>query len=80
VIGLEDRGVIAPGKRADLNVIDFERLRIGAPRVVTDLPAGGTRLLQDAEGYVATIVGGEVTRREGADTGARPGRLVRASS
>ncbi|MEY2967247.1 MAG: hypothetical protein RLY50_1297, partial [Actinomycetota bacterium] len=78
VIGLDDRGVIAPGKRADVNVIDFDRLRLNFPHSVADLPAGGSRLLQSADGYVATIVAGEVTRRDGADTGARPGRLVRA--
>jgi len=78
VIGLSDRGVIAPGRRADLNVIDFENLRINFPTAVADLPAGGTRLLQSADGYVATVVNGRITRRNGADTGERPGRLVRA--
>jgi N-acyl-D-aspartate/D-glutamate deacylase len=76
-VGLRDRGVIAPGYKADLNVIDFERLRLHAPRMVYDLPAGGRRLIQDADGYVATIVSGEVTYRSGAPTGALPGRLVR---
>ncbi len=75
--GLKDRGVLAPGYRADVNVIDFDRLRLGAPRMVRDLPAGGRRLLQDAEGYVATICAGKVTFREGVPTGALPGRLVR---
>lgn len=78
VLGLTDRGVVAVGKRADLNVIDFDNLRINAPYEVDDLPAGGRRLLQSAEGYVATIVNGAVTRRNGNDTGQRPGRLVRA--
>ncbi len=78
VLGFDDRGVIAPGKRADLNVIDFGELRLAPPRVVRDLPAGGSRLMQDAHGYVATIVNGVVTRRDGVDTGARPGRLVRS--
>ena len=78
VIGLDDRGVIEPGRRADINVIDFDRLRLNFPHSVADLPAGGSRLLQSADGYVATVVAGEVTRRDGADTGARPGRLVRA--
>ncbi|MFI0355798.1 amidohydrolase family protein [Actinomadura sp. 9N407] len=77
--GLTDRGVIAEGKRADLNVIDFDALRLHAPRMAHDLPAGGGRLLQDADGYVATIVGGTVTRRDSADTGARPGRLIRGA-
>jgi N-acyl-D-aspartate/D-glutamate deacylase len=75
--GLGDRGRVATGRRADLNVIDFDRLTLHAPHAVTDLPAGGTRLLQDASGYRATIVNGEVTRRDDADTGARPGRLLR---
>ena len=74
--GLADRGRIAEGLRADLNVIDLDHLRLHAPRAVHDLPAGGIRLLQDASGYRATIVAGEVTRRDGADTGARPGRLL----
>ena len=78
VMGLDDRGVIAVGKRADINVIDFENLQITPPRAVDDLPAGGRRLLQGAVGYDATIVDGVVTRRHGTDTGARPGRLVRA--
>jgi N-acyl-D-aspartate/D-glutamate deacylase len=78
VLGLHDRGAIAAGKRADLNIIDFENLRINPPHEADDLPAGGRRLLQSADGYVATIVNGVITRRDGADTGARPGRLVRA--
>ena len=75
--GLGDRGVLAPGKRADINVIDFDRLGLGLPYATRDLPAGGQRFLQAANGYLATIVHGEVTREEDADTGARPGRLVR---
>jgi N-acyl-D-aspartate/D-glutamate deacylase len=75
--GFADRGRIAEGLRADLNVIDAEQLQLHAPRVVHDLPAGGARILQGATGYKATIVGGEITRRDGADTGARPGRLLR---
>ena len=78
-IGLHDRGTLAPGLRADLNLIDYDRLRIHAPRVVYDLPAGGRRLMQGAEGYRATIVAGAVVRRDGVATGARPGRLVRGS-
>ena len=77
LFGLGDRGVVAEGKKADLNVIDFERLTLHMPRMAYDLPAGGARLLQDADGYVATVVSGEVTRRRGEDTGARPGRLLR---
>ena len=78
VLGLSDRGRIAPGLRADINIIDFDKLELHAPRAVNDLPAGGRRLVQSASGYVATIVNGIVTRRDGADTGERPGRLVRA--
>jgi len=75
--GLHDRGRIEVGCRADLNVIDFERLRVLPPELVTDLPADGRRLVQRAEGYDATIVAGTVVMRDGVDTGERPGRLVR---
>ena len=78
-IGLHDRGVLAPGMRADLNLIDHDRLRLGAPEIVYDLPAGGRRLMQRAEGFAATIVAGEVVRRDGIPTGALPGRLVRGA-
>ena len=78
--GFADRGTVAVGKRADLNVIDFERLRICPPVLRHDLPTGVSRILQPAEGYLATLVHGEVTRRHDADTGARPGRLVRGSA
>lgn len=76
-IGLHDRGVLAPGYRADLNVIDYDRLRLRVPEVVYDLPSGGRRLMQRAEGYVATIVAGQPVWRDGTPTGALPGRLVR---
>ncbi len=79
LFGLDDRGVIRVGKKADLNVIDMAALRLGVPRMAYDLPAGGRRLLQDASGYDATVVSGMVTRRHGRDTGARPGRLVRGT-
>lgn len=62
-----------------MNVIDYEKLTLHAPRAVDDLPAGGRRILQDATGYVATIVSGVVTRRADRETGARPGRLVRVA-
>ncbi|MGX7952393.1 N-acyl-D-amino-acid deacylase family protein [Tsuneonella sp. HG249] len=75
--GLEDRGVIAPGYLADLNVIDMERLKLGKPWLAFDLPAGGKRLLQKAEGYVCTIKNGVVTFREGEWTGEAPGGLIR---
>jgi N-acyl-D-aspartate/D-glutamate deacylase len=76
--GMSDRGRVEAGLRADLNVIDLERLTIHAPFVRADLPAGGTRVLQPSTGYVATIVNGGVVRRDDIDTGARPGRLVRS--
>jgi N-acyl-D-amino-acid deacylase len=79
VYGLGDRGVLAPGKKADINVIDFDHLRLHLPQMRYDLPAGGKRLVQRADGWVATVVAGEVVRRDGADTGARPGRLVRST-
>ncbi|MCU1391718.1 MAG: Amidohydrolase [Ilumatobacteraceae bacterium] len=79
LFGLGDRGVLAVGKKGDLNVIDLDALDITMPYAVSDLPAGGTRLTQDAVGYVATVVSGVVTRRHDADTGARPGRLVRGA-
>jgi N-acyl-D-amino-acid deacylase len=75
--GFADRGRVTEGLRADLNVIDLAHLRLDVPRAVADLPAGGVRLLQGADGYRATLVAGQVTRRDGTDTGARPGRLVR---
>jgi len=77
LIGLTDRGRVASGLRADLNVVDLDGLRLHRPHAVDDLPAGGRRLLQQATGYVATVVAGAVTRRNGVDTGARPGRLLR---
>lgn len=78
-IGLNDRGVIRRGAKADLNVIDFDRLRLHAPEVRYDLPSGGRRLVQQVDGYVATIVAGEVVNREGEATGKLPGRLVRGA-
>ena len=77
--GLNDRGVLAPGYRADINVIDFEALRLHPPRVAFDLPAGGKRILQRADGYCHTFVAGAETMCGGAFTGARPGRLVRGA-
>jgi len=75
--GLNDRGVIAPGMKADINVIDFDKLRILAPEMVFDLPADGRRMIQRAEGYRATIVSGVVTFENGEATGEMPGRLIR---
>ena len=77
-IGFEDRGLLAVGKKADVNVINYDALRIFMPQMKNDLPAGGKRLLQAAEGYRATIVSGEVTLEHDELTGARPGRLVRS--
>ena len=78
-VGLFDRGRIAVGLRADLNVIDYDNLRLRAPEVAYDLPAGGRRLIQRADGYVATLVAGQVTYRDGEPTGALPGRLLRGA-
>jgi N-acyl-D-aspartate/D-glutamate deacylase len=78
-IGLRDRGVVAAGCKADLNVIDYDRLRLRSPEVVYDLPSGGRRLIQRADGYEATIVSGVPVYRDGAATGALPGRLVRGA-
>ncbi|MDP6942639.1 MAG: amidohydrolase family protein, partial [Myxococcota bacterium] len=75
--GLLDRGVLAPGYRADLNVIDYDRLSLARPALVRDLPAGGPRLIQRARGYTATLVAGQVVRRLDEETGALPGRLIR---
>jgi N-acyl-D-aspartate/D-glutamate deacylase len=76
--GLDDRGTLEVGKRADVNVIDFEGLSLGMPRMAHDLPSGAPRLLQGSKGYLATLVNGVTTRRHDADTGARPGRLLRS--
>jgi N-acyl-D-aspartate/D-glutamate deacylase len=75
--GLNDRGVLKPGYLADINVIDMERLKLGKPWLAFDLPAGGKRLLQKADGYVATIKSGLVTFRDGVMTGALPGGVIR---
>lgn len=76
-MGLEDRGLLAPGFKADINVIDFDRLALHAPEITYDLPGGGRRLVQRAEGYVATLVSGVPVYRNGEATGALPGQLVR---
>ena len=75
--GLNDRGVLAVGMKADVNVIDFERLAILAPEMVFDLPADGRRMIQRAQGYVATVVSGVVTYENGEATGEMPGKLIR---
>ena len=77
--GLGDRGVLAPGMKGDANVIDYGNLRLARPEARHDLPTGAMRLVQEAGGYEATIVSGEVISRNGAETGARPGRLIRGA-
>jgi N-acyl-D-aspartate/D-glutamate deacylase len=75
--GLRDRGLIAPGYKADLNLIDMDTVGLQLPEMVFDLPAGGRRLIQRADGYRYTLVSGQVTMRDGEPTGVLPGRLVR---
>ena len=77
-IGLDDRGLVRVGMKADLNVIDYDRLVLRSPEIVYDLPAGAKRIIQRADGFVTTIVAGEVVAEDGIDTGARPGRVVRS--
>ncbi len=78
-VKLEDRGTLEVGMRADINIIDFDNLRVLAPQVIYDLPAGGKRVFQKAIGYKYTIVGGEVIMQDGVETDARPGALVRGA-
>jgi N-acyl-D-amino-acid deacylase len=77
LFGFHDRGTLTVGKRADINVIDFDGLALDIPRMQFDLPEGGGRLVQRSRGYLATMVNGVTTRRHDAETGTRPGRLVR---
>ena len=77
-LGLADRGRITPGLRADLNLIDPSQLALSKPKLVRDLPAGGKRFLQTANGYLATWVAGQRVQQDGIVTAARPGRLIRA--
>jgi N-acyl-D-aspartate/D-glutamate deacylase len=77
LFGMYDRGLVAPGLKADLNVIDFDRLKLKPAEMAYDLPAGGRRLLQRATGYVATICSGEIISERDEPTGAMPGQLVR---
>jgi N-acyl-D-amino-acid deacylase len=79
VYGLNDRGVIAPGYKADFNVIDFENLSLRRPEMVFDLPGGARRLIQKSTGYDATIVSGEIVMQDGEGTDARPGQLLRGA-
>ena len=76
--GLHDRGVLAPGKKADVNIIDYAGLQVQKPEIVYDLPAGGRRLVQKVDGYKATFVSGIPVFENGEHTGALPGQLVRA--
>ena len=78
-VGLHDRGLLKPGYRADINILDLDRLHLPAPHIVRDLPSGGKRLTQAAEGYRATLVKGEVILGNGQPTGALPGRLIRGA-
>ena len=78
-VGLEDRGTLEVGMKADINLIDFAKLKLHAPRVTYDLPAGGRRMFQTAEGYRATIVNGEIVMQDGESTGALPGKLIRGA-
>ncbi len=77
LFGMRDRGTLSPGKRADLNLLDLDQLGLGELKVHHDLPAGGSRILQDARGYISTFVNGVKTRENDTDTGARPGRVIR---
>lgn len=76
---MNDRGRLTPGYRADINLIDYERLELGLPHFVRDLPTGARRIMQRAKGYVATFVAGEQTIANDEATGALPGRLVRGA-
>jgi N-acyl-D-aspartate/D-glutamate deacylase len=76
--GMTDRGELRPGQRADINLIDLDSLSVSRPEMTFDLPAGARRLVQRAQGYVSTLVAGEVVAQDGEDTGARPGRVMRA--
>jgi N-acyl-D-aspartate/D-glutamate deacylase len=77
-VGLSDRGRIAPGLRADINVIDFDRLQLGPPEIIADMPSDGRRLVQRVQGYEMTLVAGAPVFERGVHTGALPGKLVRA--
>jgi N-acyl-D-aspartate/D-glutamate deacylase len=79
VYGLHDRGVLAPGMLADINVIDHANLTLHKPHMIHDLPAGGRRLVQDADGYLATVKAGEIVVEHDEVTDARPGRTLKAT-
>ena len=77
--GMNDRGLIKSGMKADINIIDLENLKLLAPEMVFDLPAQGRRLIQKAEGYLYNIVNGEITFQNGEPTGNMPGKLIRGN-
>ena len=79
VLGLTDRGVLKIGKKADINVLDINNVEERQPRVVQDFPHGKSRLVQDSAGYLATIVNGQITRRDNESTGARSGHILRST-
>lgn len=79
-MGFHDRGEIAVGRKADINLIDTQAMELHSPRAVCDLPAGGRHLEQTASGYRCTIVGGRIIQRDGVPTDERPGRLIRGTS
>jgi len=76
---LEDRGTLEVGMRADINIIDLNKLSLESPEITYDLPAGGKRMYQKARGYLYTLVSGEVIMKEGVETGAMPGALIRGA-
>jgi N-acyl-D-aspartate/D-glutamate deacylase len=76
-VGLRDRGLVRAGYKADINVIEFDRLRLHSPRLQHDLPANGRRITQQADGYELTLVSGRIVQRGGVATGELPGRLIR---
>ena len=78
--GMHDRGLLAVGHKADLNLIDFDNLTLGAPFMVKDQPAGAQRLVQHSKGYISTIVSGISVMEEGKPTGELPGRLIRSKA
>ncbi|GAB3280950.1 N-acyl-D-amino-acid deacylase family protein [Parahaliea aestuarii] len=78
-MGLDDRGTLEPGMKADINIIDFNALQVKRPEIIFDLPAGGRRVFQGAEGYRYTLVGGEIIMRDGEPTGRLPGKLIRGA-
>ena len=79
LLGIKDRGIIEEGYKADINVIDYEKLTLHEPEIINDLPAGGRRLVQKASGYDYTIVSGKIAFIKGEATGALNGRLIRNS-